>query len=104
MAVPAGSIVLSHGSREGGGAAAANCCLLPEMPVLRGLAWGLFIARSRVAAGMAPCWGAGVATGKWCAGISSSVMGLSSAFCVLGAGRVQTVERMRLLPALCPAL
>lgn len=28
----------------GGGAAAANCCLLPEMPVLRGLAWGLFIA------------------------------------------------------------
>lgn len=28
----------------GGGAAAANCCLLLEMPVLRGLAWGLFIA------------------------------------------------------------
>lgn len=54
LAVPAGSVVLSHGSREGGGAAAANCCLLPEMPVLRGLARGLFIARSRVPAGVAP--------------------------------------------------
>lgn len=39
----------------GGGAAAANCCLLPEMPLLRGLAWGLFIAGGPTAAGMAPC-------------------------------------------------
>lgn len=64
LAVPAGSVVLSHSSREGGGAAAANCCLLPEMPVLRGLAWGLFIARGRVAAGMAPCWVQGLPLGS----------------------------------------
>lgn len=75
MAVPAGSVVLSHGSREGGGAVAANCCLLPEMPVLRGLAWGLFIAGSRVAAGMALCWGGRGCHWEWDAGISSSEMG-----------------------------
>lgn len=75
LVVPAGSIVLSHSSREGGGAAAANCCLLPEMPVLRGLAWGLFIAGSRVAVGMALYWEAGVATGRWDAGIFSTEMG-----------------------------
>lgn len=34
-------------------AAAANCCLLPEMPLLGGLVWGLFIVGSRVAAVMA---------------------------------------------------
>lgn len=54
LAVPAGGVVLSHGSRGGGGAAAANCCLLPEMPALGGLARGLFIAGRRAAARPAP--------------------------------------------------
>lgn len=88
LAVPAGGVVLSHGSRGGGGAAAANCCLLPEMPVLGGLQWGLFIAGSRAAAGMAPrrgccqAGGAGMssAEGPWCP--------LGSALAALGAGQV----------------
>lgn len=74
LVVPAGSVVLSHSSREGGGAATANCCLLPEMPVLRGLAWGLFIVGNRVAAVVTLCWEAGGATGRWDAGIFSSEM------------------------------
>lgn len=52
---PGGQCCAESRLPEGGGAVAANCCLLPEMPVLRGLAWGLFIAGSRVAAGMALC-------------------------------------------------
>lgn len=68
LGVPAGGVVLSHGSRGGGGAAAANCCLLPEMPALGGLARGLFIAGRRAAARPAP-WcrlGEGGGSRGWC--------------------------------------
>jgi len=53
LGCPSGRRCAESWLRGGGCAAAANCCLLPEMLALRGLAWGLFIAGSRAAAGPA---------------------------------------------------
>lgn len=55
---------------RGGGAVAANCCLLPEMPALGGLIWGLFIAGRRLWHGPAP--GQGVLPRRGGACVSSA--------------------------------